>query len=126
MELCNYLDELDIDRLSICSVPVHKKGPVYSVEQYQHHIEDDEQVIINYCDFSRDWDYYEFEEFVNYTNKKLVTIACGANMNFERLRFVAERAELGEEKEAMVAVGIPEKAGSLKLLCIHYIYFLIL
>ena len=50
-------------------------------------------------------------------NKNLVAIACGANMNFERLRFVAERAELGEEKEAMIAVGIPEKAGSLKFLC---------
>ncbi len=50
-------------------------------------------------------------------NKNLVAIACGANMNFERLRFVAERAELGEEREAMLAVGIPEKAGSLKLLC---------
>ena len=50
-------------------------------------------------------------------NKNLVAIACGANMNFERLRFVAERAELGEEKEAMLAIGIPEKAGSLKLLC---------
>jgi len=50
-------------------------------------------------------------------NKNLVAIACGANMNFERLRFVAERAELGEEKEAMIAIGIPEKAGSLKLLC---------
>ena len=52
MELCKYLDELDIDRLTICSVPVHKKGPVYSIEKYQHHIEDDEQVIVNYCDFS--------------------------------------------------------------------------
>ena len=50
-------------------------------------------------------------------DKNLVAIACGANMNFERLRFVAERAELGEEKEAMIAVAIPEKAGSLKLLC---------
>ena len=50
-------------------------------------------------------------------DKNLVAIACGANMNFERLRFVAERAELGEEKEAMLAVGIPEKAGSLKNLC---------
>jgi len=50
-------------------------------------------------------------------DKNLVAIACGANMNFARLRFVAERAELGEEKEAMLAVGIPEKAGSLKLLC---------
>ena len=53
----------------------------------------------------------------NLKNQNLIAIACGANMNFERLRFVAERAELGEEKEAMVAVGIPEKAGSLKLLC---------
>ncbi len=50
-------------------------------------------------------------------NMNLVAIACGANMNFARLRFVAERAEIGEEKEAMIAVGIPEKAGSLKLLC---------
>ena len=64
-ELCEFLDNLDIDKLSICSVPTHKKGPVYSVDQYQHHIEDDEQVIINYCDFSMDWDYYDFEEFVN-------------------------------------------------------------
>ncbi|KGG12493.1 Threonine dehydratase biosynthetic [Prochlorococcus sp. MIT 0601] len=51
------------------------------------------------------------------TGKSLVAIACGANMNFERLRFVAERAELGEEREAMFAVEIPEKAGSLKNLC---------
>ena len=50
-------------------------------------------------------------------DKNLIAIACGANMNFERLRFVAERAELGEEREAMIAVGIPEKAGSLKHLC---------
>ena len=50
-------------------------------------------------------------------NQNLVAVACGANMNFERLRFVAERAELGEEREAMLAVEIPEKAGSLKLLC---------
>ena len=52
-----------------------------------------------------------------FKRNNLVAIACGANMNFERLRFVAERAELGEEKEAMLAIGIPEKAGSLKLLC---------
>ena len=53
----------------------------------------------------------------NYSNKKLVTIACGANMNFERLRFVAERAELGECKEVMMAVEIPERAGSLIEFC---------
>ena len=50
-------------------------------------------------------------------NKNIIAIACGANMNFERLRFVAERAELGEYKEAMLAVEIPEKAGSLINFC---------
>tara|TARA_Y100001968_G_scaffold132966_1_gene121329 strand:+ start:1087 stop:2622 length:1536 start_codon:yes stop_codon:yes gene_type:complete len=53
----------------------------------------------------------------NLVNKNLVAIACGANMNFDRLRFVAERAELGEQREVMLAVEIPEKAGSLKNLC---------
>ena len=50
-------------------------------------------------------------------NQRLVAVACGANMNFERLRFIAERAELGEEREAMLAVAIPETAGSLRTLC---------
>ena len=50
-------------------------------------------------------------------NKNLIAIACGANMNFERLRFVAERAELGEEKEIMLAIEIPEQAGSLIKIC---------
>ena len=52
-----------------------------------------------------------------YKNKTMIAIACGANMNFERLRFVAERAALGEYKEAMMAVEIPEKAGSLINFC---------
>lgn len=47
----------------------------------------------------------------------LVAITCGANMNFDRLRFVAERAEAGEEREALFAVTIPEKRGSFKQLC---------
>ncbi len=51
------------------------------------------------------------------SGRTLVAVACGANMNFDRLRFVAERAELGEEREAMLAVEIPERAGSLKHLC---------
>ncbi len=51
------------------------------------------------------------------TGEKLIAVACGANMNFERLRFVAERAELGEEKEAIFAIEIPESPGSLKKLC---------
>ena len=47
----------------------------------------------------------------------LIAIACGANMNFDRLRFVAERAELGENREAIFAVTIPELAGSLRKFC---------
>ena len=41
-------------------------------------------------------------------NKKMVALACGANMNFDRLRFIAERAEIGENREAIFAVTIPE------------------
>ncbi len=51
------------------------------------------------------------------TNETLVTIACGANMNFDRLRFVAERAEVGEAREAVFAVTIPEERGSFKRFC---------
>jgi len=49
--------------------------------------------------------------------KTFVAITCGANMNFDRLRFVAERAEVGEEREALFAVTIPEERGSFKRLC---------
>ena len=49
--------------------------------------------------------------------RTLVAVACGANMNFDRLRFVAERAELGEQREAMLAVEIPEQPGSLRRFC---------
>jgi threonine ammonia-lyase, biosynthetic, long form len=49
--------------------------------------------------------------------KTLVAIACGANMNFDRLRFVAERAEFGERREAIFAVTIPEEPGSLRKFC---------
>ena len=44
-------------------------------------------------------------------------ILCGANMNFDRLRFVAERAEVGEEREALLAVTIPEASGSFRRFC---------
>ena len=47
----------------------------------------------------------------------LVAITCGANMNFDRLRFVAERAEVGEQREALFAVTIPEERGSFKRFC---------
>jgi threonine dehydratase len=49
--------------------------------------------------------------------KTLAAIACGANMNFDRLRFVAEAAELGERREAVLAVTIPEKPGSFRKFC---------
>ena len=50
-------------------------------------------------------------------DKTLVAIACGANMNFDRLRFVAERAEVGEERESVFAVTIPEERGSFRRFC---------
>jgi threonine dehydratase len=49
--------------------------------------------------------------------RTFVAIACGANMNFDRLRFVAERAELGEAREAIFAVTIPERPGSFREFC---------
>ncbi len=51
------------------------------------------------------------------TGQTLVAVACGANMNFDRLRFVAERAEFGERREAIFAVTIPEAPGSLRKFC---------
>jgi threonine dehydratase len=47
----------------------------------------------------------------------LVAIASGANMNFDRLRFVAERAEVGEQGEALFAVTLPEERGSFRRFC---------
>jgi threonine dehydratase len=46
-----------------------------------------------------------------------VAITCGANMNFDRLRFVAERADVGEAREALFAVTIPEERGAFRRLC---------
>lgn len=45
-------------------------------------------------------------------NRELVAVASGANMNFDRLRFVAERAALGEQREALLSVRVPEKPGA--------------
>ncbi|HVJ10981.1 MAG TPA: threonine ammonia-lyase, biosynthetic [Burkholderiales bacterium] len=50
-------------------------------------------------------------------NKTLVAVASGANTNFDRLRFIAEEAELGEHREALLAVTIPERPGSFKTFC---------
>lgn len=50
-------------------------------------------------------------------NKNIVSIVCGANMNFDRLRYIAERTELGEHREAIFAVTIPEEKGSFLNFC---------
>jgi threonine dehydratase len=51
------------------------------------------------------------------TEQNLVAIASGANINFDRLRHVAERAEIGERREAIIAARIPEQPGSFKTFC---------
>jgi threonine dehydratase len=48
---------------------------------------------------------------------RLVAVNSGANMNFDRLRHVAERAEIGEQREALFAVTIPERPGSFRDFC---------
>lgn len=53
----------------------------------------------------------------NISGKTLVAINSGANMNFERLQFVAERTRTGQKKEALFAVTIPEKPGALREFC---------
>jgi threonine dehydratase len=49
--------------------------------------------------------------------KTFVAVTSGANMNFDRLRFVAERAEVGEQREALFAVTMPEERGSFRRFC---------
>jgi len=58
--------------------------------------------------------YVEREKILHQT---LVAIASGANMNFDRLRHISERAEIGEQREAVMSVTIPEKPGSFKKFC---------
>ena len=53
----------------------------------------------------------------NTTGETYVAIASGANMNFDRLRYVAEQAEVGEEREALLAVTIPERPGAFLAFC---------
>jgi threonine dehydratase len=50
-------------------------------------------------------------------DRNFIAIASGANVNFDRLRYVAERAEVGERREAILAVTIPERPGALKQFC---------
>lgn len=53
----------------------------------------------------------------NIHNKRLTGILCGANINFHTLRYVSERCEFGEQKEAVFAVNIPEQKGAFKAFC---------
>jgi threonine dehydratase len=53
----------------------------------------------------------------NCSARTLIAINCGANMNFDRLRYVAERADLGAQREALFAVEIPEAPGSFLRFC---------
>ncbi len=53
----------------------------------------------------------------NCQNKNLISVNCGANINFDRLAFVAERAQIGEAKEAIFAISIPEERGSFRSFC---------
>ncbi|MDB5817575.1 MAG: threonine dehydratase [Rhizobacter sp.] len=59
----------------------------------------------------------QYVERTKVQGQTFVAITCGANMNFDRLRFVAERAEIGEQREAVFAVTIPEERGSFKRFC---------
>ena len=50
-------------------------------------------------------------------DQTLVTISCGANVNFDRLRHIAERAAIGEQQEMLLAAEIPEEPGSFRRFC---------
>ncbi|MCP5267568.1 MAG: threonine ammonia-lyase, biosynthetic [Zoogloeaceae bacterium] len=56
----------------------------------------------------------EYAKRYKLKGKTLVAVASGANVNFDRLRFVSERAEIGEQREAVLAVTLPEKPGAYK------------
>ena len=53
----------------------------------------------------------------NCTERTLIAVNCGANMNFDRLRYVAERADIGAQREALFAVQMPEAPGSFLRFC---------
>jgi threonine dehydratase len=59
----------------------------------------------------------QYAEREGIEGETLIAITSGANMNFDRMRFVAERAEVGEAREAVFAVTIPEERGSFKRFC---------
>jgi NDP-sugar pyrophosphorylase family protein len=65
-DIINHLENICKNK-KIFVIPSHKKGPVFTVSKIFDQIDDDEQVVVNYCDFSMYWDYDDFEKFVNET-----------------------------------------------------------
>ena len=59
----------------------------------------------------------KYVEQNNIENENLVSIVSGANVNFDRLRYISERADLGEHNEAIIAATIPEQPGSFLKFC---------
>jgi threonine dehydratase len=59
----------------------------------------------------------QYLETANLSGQTLIAINSGANMNFDRLRHVGERAEIGEQREALIAVEIPERVGAFLSFC---------
>lgn len=66
-DIVNVLEKL-VTKKEIVTIPRHKKGPVFSVSEFDSLIDDEEEVIVNYCDFSIYWDYRHFKEFVDETD----------------------------------------------------------
>lgn len=65
-EVIDILNEL-VEKKTIVTIQRHKKGPVFSVSEFDNLIDDEEEVIVNYCDFSMYWNYQDFENFVSET-----------------------------------------------------------
>ena len=65
-DIVDVLNKL-VERKNIVTITRHKKGPVFSVSEFDYLIDDKEEVIVNYCDFSMYWDYNNFKEFVGTT-----------------------------------------------------------
>ncbi len=59
----------------------------------------------------------KYVERTGVTGQTLLAVDSGANINFDKLRYISERTEIGEKREAILAVTIPEQAGSFKTFC---------
>ena len=59
----------------------------------------------------------KYVERTGVKGQTLLAVDCGANINFDRLRYISERTEIGEKREAILAVTIPEQPGSFKAFC---------